>query len=60
MKLTPAENAAVDAMQRHGTVKAAAHALGKSPWTVIRQLESARRRLDVGTTIEATRFRDIA
>ncbi len=55
MKVTPEELRAIEAVARCGTVKEAAVALGKSPHTIERQLESARRRLDVGTTIEAYR-----
>lgn len=53
MKLTEAERAAIEAIARHGTVKAAAHALGKSPRTVDQQLTSARARLGVETTVQA-------
>jgi DNA-binding NarL/FixJ family response regulator len=53
MKVTPAERQALDAIALHETVKGAAAALGKSPHTIERQLESARRRLGVTTTIAA-------
>lgn len=55
MKITPAERSALEAVLRNGTVKAAAHALGKSPRTVINQLATARGRLGVQTTIEMVR-----
>lgn len=55
MRVTPAERRALEAVLRHGTVKGAAAALGKSQHTIERQLESARERLDVTTTIEAVR-----
>lgn len=55
MKVTPAEQRALEAVLRHGTVKGAAHALGRSAHTVTRQLASARERLNVTTTIEAAR-----
>lgn len=54
-RVTPAERRALDAVLRHGTAKAAAFALGKSPRTVEQQLRSVRERLDVTTTIEAVR-----
>lgn len=53
--VTSAERAALEAVLQHGTAKAAAHALGKSPRTVEQQLRSVRERLDVGTTLEAVR-----
>jgi DNA-binding CsgD family transcriptional regulator len=56
MSLTRAERQALEAVLRHGTAKAAAHALGKSPRTLSQQLASARDRLDVGTTVEAIRL----
>lgn len=49
---TPAEQAAIEAIGKHGTVKAAAHALGKSPRTVEQQLRSARERFGVDTTVQ--------
>ncbi len=52
-RLTPAERSALAAVGQHGTVKAAAFALGKSPRTVEQQLRTARERLGVGTTIQA-------
>lgn len=52
-RLTPAERRALDAVGRHGTVKAAANALGRSPRTVDQQLRSARERLGVTTTVGA-------
>jgi DNA-binding CsgD family transcriptional regulator len=55
MKVTPAERVALEAVLRNGTVKAAAHALGKSPRTVVNQLATARARLGVQTTIEVVR-----
>lgn len=54
-KVTPAERKALEAVTRHGTAKAAAHALGKSQRTVEQQLRTARERLEVATTIEAVR-----
>ena len=54
-RVTPAERCALEAVLRHGTVKGAAGALGKSPRTVEQQLARARERLDVTTTIEAVR-----
>lgn len=53
--ITPAERAALEAVAERGTVKEAAEFLGKSPHTIERQLESARKRLDVTTTIAAYR-----
>lgn len=55
-RVTPAERRALEAVLRHGTVKGAAYALGKSPRTVVNQLATVRARLDVGTTIEAVRI----
>lgn len=55
-RVTPAERRAIEALASHGTVKQAALALGKSPHTIERQLESARERLGVQTTIEAYRL----
>ena len=55
-RLTPAEQRALDAVSRHGTVKGAAAALGKRPKTVEHQLAAARARLGVTTTIEAYRL----
>lgn len=55
MNLTPAERQALEAVAQYGTTKQAAAALGKSQHTIERQLESARQRLNVGTTIEAYR-----
>lgn len=54
--VTTAERSALDAYSRHGTVKVAAHALGKSPHTVEQQLKSARERLGVTTTVQAVRL----
>ena len=54
-RLSPAERSALEAVLRHGTVKGAAAALGKSPRTVEQQLAHVRERLDVGTTVEAIR-----
>jgi len=53
MKVTAAEEAALEAVATYGTAKEAAAALGKSPHTIERQLESARKRLDVSTSIAA-------
>jgi len=50
--VTKAERAAIDAIGKHGTVKAAAHALGKSPRTVEQQLRTARERVGVETTVQ--------
>lgn len=52
---TAAERRALDAVLRHGTVKGAAAALGKSPATIDHQLRNVRARLGVTTTIEAVR-----
>jgi DNA-binding NarL/FixJ family response regulator len=52
-RVTPAEKRALDAMARYGSVKAAAFALGKSPHTVTRQLDSARRRLGAESSMQA-------
>lgn len=52
-RLTPAERRALEAIGQHGTLKAAAYALGRSPYTVDSQLRSARERLGVTTTVEA-------
>ena len=52
-RITPAERRALDAVARHGTVKAAAFALGKRPKTIEHQLATARRRLGVDTTLQA-------
>lgn len=54
MKLTPAERRALEAVQQTGSIKGAAFALGKSRWTVVQQLASARRRLGANSTIQAT------
>ena len=51
--LTPAERAALDAVARYGSVKAAAHALGKSEGTLTQQLASARRKLNADSTLQA-------
>lgn len=51
-RVTVAERAAIEAIGRHGTVKAAAFALGKSPRTVEQQLRTARERLGVETTVQ--------
>jgi DNA-binding CsgD family transcriptional regulator len=51
--VTPAEREALEAMGRYGTVDVAAAHLGKSRHTVREQLERARERLGVSTTIEA-------
>lgn len=53
MKLTPAERRALEALGQHGSVKSAAHALGKSPRTVEQQVRSARDRLGVDTAMQA-------
>lgn len=55
-RITAAERRALEAVMRHGTAKGAAAALGRSTWTVQRQLASARARLDVTTTVEAVRL----
>ncbi len=55
MSVTKAEKDALEAVANYGTVKEAAAALGKSPHTIVRQLASARQRLDVTTTIAAYR-----
>lgn len=52
-RVTPAELAALQAFATYGTVKQAAHALGKSPRTVEQQLDSARRRLGVSKSMTA-------
>ncbi len=60
MKVTPEEQRALEAVAKYATVKEAAAALGKSQHTVERQLESARKRFDVSTTIAAYRkMRDL-
>jgi DNA-binding CsgD family transcriptional regulator len=51
-RVTAAERAAIDAIGKHGTVKAAAFALGKSPRTVEQQLRTARERVGVDTTVQ--------
>ena len=56
MKVTPAEKQALEALLQHGTAKEAAAAIGKSPRTIEKQLETARERLHVTTTIEAVRL----
>jgi DNA-binding CsgD family transcriptional regulator len=53
--ITAAERRALEAVMRHGTVKEAAFALGKSPRTVEQQLAAVRTRLNVTRTIEAVR-----
>lgn len=56
MKVTPAEEAALRAWwDNHGSVKAAAFALRKSPRTVEQQIDSARRRLGARSTVDAVR-----
>jgi DNA-binding CsgD family transcriptional regulator len=52
-RVTRAERQALEAIVIHGTVKAAAYALGKSPRTVDQQLASARKRLGVDSTLQA-------
>lgn len=52
-RLTPAERGALEAIALHETVKAAAHALGKSPRTIEHQLDSARKRLGVSKSMTA-------
>lgn len=60
MTLTPAEKQALDALARHGSVKAAAWALGKSPSTLTVQLASARRKLGAESSLQAyARARDL-
>lgn len=51
--VTPAERRALEAYARKGSVKDAAASLQKSTHTIERQLESARERLNVTTTVEA-------
>lgn len=58
MKLTPAERKAIEAVQRTGSVKGAAFALGKSYWTIVAQTASARRRLGANSTLQATGMLD--
>lgn len=53
MSLTPAERQALEAIARHGSVKAAAYALGKSPYTLTVQLASARRKLGAESSLQA-------
>lgn len=53
MSLTPAEQLALQAVARYGSIKAAAFALGKSPYTLNRQLESARRKLGAASSLQA-------
>jgi DNA-binding NarL/FixJ family response regulator len=53
MRLTSAERRALEAYGRCGTIKAAAHSLGKSPRTIEHQLKSARDRLGVGSNVQA-------
>lgn len=61
MKLTAAEQAALDALARHGSIKAAAFALGKSPYTLTVQLAAARRKLGAASSLQAyARSRDRA
>lgn len=50
--LTPAERLALEALRKHGTVKQAAAALGKSPKTIEHQLACARVRQGVTTTVQ--------
>lgn len=52
-KVTAAERAALEAYARHGSVKAAAHALGKSPRTVRQQITAARDRLGADSPVQA-------
>lgn len=56
MKVTPAEKRALEAVLKHGTAKGAAASLGRSQRTIEKQLETARERLEVTTTIEAVRI----
>lgn len=51
-EITPAEREALREFVRRG-VKGAAASLGKSPHTITRQLESARKRLDAQSSSEA-------
>lgn len=51
--VTTAEKRALRAYGLHGSTKAAAFALGKSPRTVEHQLRTARERLGVETTVQA-------
>lgn len=55
-RLTAAELRALEAKGRHGTTKAAAYALGKSPRTVEQQLRTAREKLGVDTTVQAVAY----
>lgn len=51
--VTPAERDALREFMRRAGVKGAAAALGKSPHTIARQLDSARRRLGAQSSAEA-------
>lgn len=53
MTLTPAERAALDAVARYGSVKAAAFHLRKSPYTIDAQIRSAKTKLGAVSTIQA-------
>lgn len=52
-RLTPAERRALEAYGRHGSIKGAAYALGRSPRTVDQQLKSARSKLGVAANVQA-------
>jgi IS30 family transposase len=52
-RVTPAERRALEAWHKHDGAKGAAQALGRSQYTVVRQLDSARKRLGVPTTHKA-------
>lgn len=54
-RLTPAERSALEAVWEHNTAKEAAAAMGKSVRTIEQQLQSARTKLDVTTTMAAVR-----
>lgn len=59
--LTPAERQALDAVARYGSIKAAAYALRKSPYTLDAQIRSARTKLGAVSTIQAYAMsRDVA
>lgn len=55
-RVTPAERRALEAWKNgHGSVKGAAHLLGKSPRTIEHQILTARARLGVESTMDAVR-----
>ena len=53
MKVTKAERSALEAYARHGSAKAAAYALGKSPRTVEKQLGTAQKRTGSSSPVQA-------